>query len=45
MDVHTCQCIWFIAMSGGIQNSKWITNAFGNKFGNGFEIKEKKIWK
>ena len=45
MDVHTCQCIWFIALSGWIQNSKWIQNAFENEFENGFEIKEKKIRK
>ena len=42
MDVHTCRCIWFIAMSGWIQNSKWIQNAFENEFENGFEIKENK---
>ena len=37
MDVHTYRCIWFIAMSGWIENSK----CFGNKLENGFEIKEK----
>ena len=42
MDVHTCRCIWFIAMSGWIQNSKWIQIAFENKFEKGSEIKEKK---
>ena len=42
MDVHTYRCIWFIATSGWIQNSKWLQNAFENKFENGFEIKEKK---
>ena len=42
MDVHTCRCIWFIAMSGWIQNSKWIQIALENKFENGSEIKEKK---
>ena len=42
MDVHTWQCIWFIAMSGWIQNAKWIQNVFENKFENGFEVKEKK---
>ena len=42
MDVHTCQCIWFIAMSGWIQNSKWIQIAFEIRFEKGSEIKEKK---
>ena len=42
MVVHACQCIWFIAMSGWIQNSKWIQIAFENKFEKGFEIKERK---
>ena len=41
-DVHTCRCIWFIAMSGWIQNSKWIQIAFEIKFEKGYEIKEKK---
>ena len=48
LDVHTCRCIWFIAMSGWIQNSKWIQNAFENEFESGFEIKElkrKENWK
>ena len=42
MDVHTCRCISIIAMSGWIQNSKWIQNAFENEIKNGFEVKEKK---
>ena len=29
-------------MSGWIQNSKWIQNAFENEIKNGFEVKEKK---
>ena len=40
MVVHTCWCIWFIAMSGWIQNSKWIQNAFENEIKNDFERKE-----
>ena len=45
MDVHTCRCIWSIAMSGWIQNSKWIQIIFENKFEKGAEIKEKENWK
>ena len=41
MDVHTYRCIWFIAMSGWIQNSKLIQNALEIKMENGFKIKEK----